>query len=274
MINLVVALPAEARPLIRHYHLWSREPRGLFPVHENETIRLVVCGAGKVSAAAATAFLQATGDHAGMQGWLNVGVAGHAEQAIGEGLLAHRITDQATGRQWYPPLVIDRPPPSGNLTTLDQAGPEYPDETMLDMEASGYYPIACRDATAELVHSYKVISDNRQSPAGSLNAARVEDLVSGRLEEIDTLITQVSELAHELRALHAAPPELELFEANWRFSVSQRHQLRRLLKRWHLILPGESAWSGLPVGLRHSREVIACLEERIGVLMPDVPRHD
>jgi hypothetical protein len=234
----------------------------------------VVSGAGKVSAAAATAFLQASGEHSGIQGWLNIGVAGHGKHAIGEGLLTHRITDQATGRHWYPPLVFNKIPPSDNLSTVDQASLEYPDGTMLDMEASGYYPTACRDATAERVHCYKIISDNRESPAGSLSARQVEELIAGRLEDIDALIAEISAIAHGQRMLHAESPELERFEDTWRFTVSQRHYLRRLLKRWQLLQPGESAWSSLPAGLCHSREVIACLEQRIGILPLNSPRND
>ena len=54
MINLVVALPAEARPLINHYGLNDKQTHAAFALHRNKDMTLVVSGPGKASAAAAT----------------------------------------------------------------------------------------------------------------------------------------------------------------------------------------------------------------------------
>ena len=44
MIRFVVALPAEARPLIDRYRLRRRQPAGPFPIYETGSIALIVSG--------------------------------------------------------------------------------------------------------------------------------------------------------------------------------------------------------------------------------------
>ena len=57
MINILTALPCEAKPLIHHYRLNGRQVHG-FRIYENSDMRLIVSGIGKVAAAAACACLQ------------------------------------------------------------------------------------------------------------------------------------------------------------------------------------------------------------------------
>ncbi|MGH9462066.1 MAG: hypothetical protein ACRD1X_12660, partial [Vicinamibacteria bacterium] len=107
MIRLVVALPAEAKPLVSHFNLKpAREARG-FKIYQNDDIALIVSGVGKIAAAAATAYLQAWTGNRPNGAWINVGMAGHRDLLLGKGVLAYRITDRATGETWYPPPVIE-----------------------------------------------------------------------------------------------------------------------------------------------------------------------
>ncbi|MEE8624791.1 MAG: hypothetical protein V3T19_05575, partial [Acidiferrobacterales bacterium] len=138
MLHFVVALQAEAKPLIDHFGL-RRRTGGAFPVYENENIALTVSGIGKVAAAAATGYLHAhTGNHSCIA-WLNIGIAGHGRRAIGDGVLIHKITDQITGRSWYPPLTFELPCASDGLITVDEPETRYRENGLYDMEAAGFY---------------------------------------------------------------------------------------------------------------------------------------
>ena len=109
MIHFVVALPAEGKPLIDRYGLRRRTLRSDYPIYEGNDITLIVSGIGKVAAAAATACLHAsTNDHRpGV--WLNVGIAGHSQRPVGDGVrtrrsrhdLCHRGRDSESRRRAY-----------------------------------------------------------------------------------------------------------------------------------------------------------------------------
>ena len=60
MLNFVVALPCEARPIISHFGLQALDSPAGFRLYNRERMRLIVSGAGKIPAAAATAYAGAT----------------------------------------------------------------------------------------------------------------------------------------------------------------------------------------------------------------------
>jgi hypothetical protein len=263
MIRIVTALPAEARPLLRHFGLRARTPQGMFPVFEGEDMALVVCGAGKASAAAAVAHLHGVTGGRADRVWLNLGVAGHPTHRPGEALLAHSIRDMATGRRWYPPQIIGASCPGAQLVSVDVPETRYPEDALYDMEAAGFYPTATRCATGELVQCLKIVSDNRQAPPGGLDAQAVEVLVAGQLDLIARLLASLGALAREGLGRDGLADCVGGFIEHWRFSVSQRHRLERVLRRHAALAPGqEISWREYRV-LRRARQVLTALEHRV-----------
>ena len=228
MTHFVVALSCEARPILRHYGMELDPASRSFRLFRATSDDLIVSGVGKAAAAAATAWLAAavTGSE---EPWINVGIAGHRSLTRGQGLVAHRIVDQAGGRSWYPPRLFSGSYTSSEVISVDQVEDRFEREAAYDMEAAGFWPTANRFATAELVQCYKVVSDGPQSPAQKLTADVIEELVESRSDEIDRLAT-------DLRALHAQLPksavDLDPFLHRWHLSVSQQRQLASLLRRW------------------------------------------
>jgi adenosylhomocysteine nucleosidase len=199
-----VALPAESKPFIDFYSLKSRSVPGAFRVYRNEAVALVVSGVGRVASAAATAYLHAVGGEPCNCGWLNIGIAGHAERTVGEGVLANRITDKSTGTSWFSAPVMDLTLTTGPLVTVDTPENRYAEPVMYDMEASGFYATARRCTSLPLIQCYKVISDNRAVSTSTLRARRVEQLMGDRLREIDQLICTLQNQSHEFSSGHRA----------------------------------------------------------------------
>ncbi|MFQ5351318.1 MAG: hypothetical protein ACE5EG_12825, partial [Thermoanaerobaculia bacterium] len=190
MIRLVVALPAEARPLIRRFGLeWVDD--GELTVWRAERISLVVSGVGRKAAVAAVATL-AAGEGPRECAWLNVGIAGHRTLAVGEVVLAHKVVDAGGGRAWYPPLVFEPPCGTATVTTVDRPETGYPKETVYEMEAAGFCSAAARFSSAELIQVVKVISDNAAAPPERLTARRVEELIEGATETIALIAEQTT----------------------------------------------------------------------------------
>lgn len=198
-IHLVVALPAEAKPVVSWLNLKRTQPAQGFPIYGHRHIRLVVAGSGKTNAAAATAFLYAMGGCPRDAVWVNLGIAGHAGREVGTVVLADQISDAGTNWSWYPLLTMNAPCPTDALVTLDRPDLSYRRQAMLDMEASGFYATARRFSTPELVQVLKVISDNRHETADGLDAVRVRRLVSGSLDTLSRLLRGLGEFARDIQ---------------------------------------------------------------------------
>ncbi len=260
MLCLVVALAAEARPLLASHRLQgvSGHP---YRICTGEQTHLIVSGIGKVAAAAATAYLRALiGDTPAA--WLNIGIAGHGSQAVGTALLAHKVVDAASGKPFYPTLPASPPCRTTLLHTVNRAQPATGDAAY-DMEASGFCEAAQRFATSERIHCLKVVSDNPQSSYQTLNAAKVEALIEAQLDTVAQVGEHLQALSEQLHALHTDPPGLAELTARWQFTATQQHQLRSLLARWQALAPATPVVNDDLLALQSRDEVLRYLQRRL-----------
>ncbi len=234
MINIITALQCEARPLIDHYRLRGNAKHSAFRCYQNDELRLVISGIGKLAAATATTYL-ASSDTQTTSGWLNPGIAGHADHAIGTPLLAHKLIDAASEQQWFPGIVIPTPCASETLTTADRPEAEYRPGTMIDMEASGFYAAASRFQSCELIHSLKIISDNHNQGTGQITEKNTTTLIHDNLSTIDAVISELQTLACQQNRIEKAPVECDAFMEHWHFTTYQQNELRGLFRRWHAL---------------------------------------
>lgn len=197
MMNLVVALSTEARPLIDHYRMVRCNDIRGFRVYAAGALRLVVTGVGKVNAAAGTAYLAGLAS-CSERAWLNIGIAGHRSLSAGTGAHADKISDRASGRNWYPSQVVAMPGLGVGVETHDQPVTEYPPDFVCDMEASAFFCTASRFNTVKLVQCYKVVSDNGSNSIHQLTPAAVVELIGDQLENIDDAINSLQDLASDL----------------------------------------------------------------------------
>jgi len=266
MLNIIVALPAEARPLLDHFRLRDKQHNTAFPIYRNTDMALIVAGPGKVAAAAATALLAGTGTSHTGAAWLNIGIAGHAHHAIGSGFIANRITDNATGTSWYPPQIHNLPIATETLHTVDRPEDDYPAAGLYEMEASGFFPVACRFSSSELVQCFKVVSDNRTQASTAVTAKLCTQLIAGKLADIEQLVNALSGMANEYAAWHAPHPDLEQLAARWHFTVSQQHQLAELARRWKVLTADQPLWLDQLQKTRSAAEVLQRLEQHLEAL--------
>ena len=250
MLNFVIALKAEANPLINAFKL-QHQPNNHFPLYTSENKTLIVSGMGRNRAAAATAWLAASYP-AGA--WLNVGIAGHANHDVGTLLAAHKITEYKTDKSWYP-VHIKSPVTTESLTTFDAVQRHYLPNSLHDMEASAFYETALRFSSAELTHSVKIVSDNIDTPVDTLDKTRVENLVKHQIGEITDFCKHLCNLANDADTKVSAQV-VDLYLAHWKFTVTQKHQLQRLLqRRVALGLAPDLALEESPDALTHTDSV-------------------
>lgn len=264
MMHLMCALSCEARPLIDGHDLRHIPRADLFQCYARRDggMTLTVSGPGKTNAAAAVSYTHTLFHSLPSDAWLNIGIAGHRTLAIGTPVLAHRIEDGGSGRCWYPQLMFEPPCPTLNLRTLDRPSTDY-DENVMDMEAAGFYSMASRCGTAELIHVIKIISDNAVHPAGKPEARFFTGLIENRLPCIDHVIISLQSLSAELAAIQQPPPGYTACLERWHFTEYERNVLLRLLQRWHLVCP-ERRPPAEPAQIKNGKELIRYLEKELG----------
>lgn len=236
MISIVTALRCEALPLIDHYRLHHDGSHSQFHHYRNDEIQLIISGVGKLAAATATAYLAASTQQQCIA-WLNLGIAGHADRAIGKPLLADRIIDAASGQRWYPGFALSFLCGSDSLTTIDQPDDTYNRSTMVDMEASGFFAAASRFQSCELIHALKIISDNRTLGTEHINKKMVSGLIAENLETIENTVSNLLQLAAQLAQIEQPPGNFYEFLERWHFTTYQQNELRNQLLRWRALLP-------------------------------------
>ncbi|MEM7166213.1 MAG: hypothetical protein AAF581_12155 [Planctomycetota bacterium] len=243
--NLVVALFAEARPLIERLHLVEAGDAAPFRLFQGDGVRLVVTGVGRLQAAAACGYLHRVGGSVRDDAWLNVGVAGHATLALGSVRWVQSVreaADSSVPNRWFPQwvgaplcaaaplLTVDRPVDfaAGTETAVDDRLPS----ELYDMECSAFMAVCSRVSSLELVHAIKVVSDNGASGTAEVTPARVTEWIRAALPVVERCVYDLRELASAQRRVLAAPSgEAELLQQH-RFSVTQQRELTRLLRRW------------------------------------------
>jgi hypothetical protein len=79
--------------------------------------------------------------------------------------------------------------PGSACLTLSQPSEDYREDTLFDMEASGFMYSTLRFSSAELTQCIKIVSDNREHKTGK-NRQQVSDLIHQNIEQ------QLIALAH------------------------------------------------------------------------------
>lgn len=225
MLNILCALHCEANPITRSYRLKIKQSPTPYPIYEGDNIRLIVSGIGKLSAAGAAAYLGAL--HEAETSWLNIGIAGHREKEIGTCILAHKITDAGSNLHFYPEIASYHDFPSDCVTTVDQPINHYPEPTIYEMEASGFFHTAQRFATVDRIQCLKVISDNAESPTHKINKPFVQKLIHQSMDSIEKLIDRMLSLKPKASTIDTSP-----FQDHCHWTQTELHQLERLLIRW------------------------------------------
>jgi len=193
MLMIHTALHAEALALINYYKLKRQLNIKPYACYAGDGVFLIESGIGKIHTASAIAWANAT-IAAISPIWVNIGMAGHSERAIGSCLLARCIKDKRSDqRACLHPLPASIPD-SEDLLTLDEPEDSYPAGSMVDMEGSAFVSVANRFTSPELIQSIKVISDNTQNPAQRLKTGEVETLFVPHLDIIDQTFQQLGSL--------------------------------------------------------------------------------
>jgi hypothetical protein len=184
-VTLLVALPAEAKPL-RHSLGLVRDNRfTALPLYRRGSLALAITGSGPEAAQAGVARL--TRQLPETQSWINCGIAGHPALPLGTPVTIDRL--RCSGEAHYTDLetlgegLVRQPLITHPEPTFDYGAP-----ACVDMEAAYLYA-ALQEHTPE-PHFYclKVISDNTQSRGTRINGRAVSSWMASLLSVLEPMI--------------------------------------------------------------------------------------
>ena len=210
----------------------------VLPTYQSEHTMLTVCGVGKLNASAAVGWMEGKNAHEGPNIWLNIGVCGHRDLDTGTASLAHKVTDQASGNTWYPSIVFDPPCVTGSVRTVKEAEREFDSDDLYDMEASGFIHAAIRFSTAELVHCFKIVSDNLSTDLECLQLSNIEELVTAHCAAISGFVEQLLEIRSSLVCTTEHQEFIDSLLERFHFSTYEKHQLVKVMRRIEAMVPG------------------------------------
>lgn len=227
MIYVVTALYQEAHGFIRELELKKNTAYAPFEVFDNENagIRLVVTGVGEIAAAAVVAAVCARDGADAADFLINIGCcaaanagadsgcetvdsgmdsgygAAHAAQ-IGDLYVCHKITEQATGKTFYPDILYRHPWKERELVTgmqpLQRAAAH---GALYDMEAAAVYQAGIRFFSPDRMLFLKVVSDFGIAGQERMTAEALTGLLEQHVKEVAAFLTNLREAADEEETL-------------------------------------------------------------------------
>ncbi|MCZ6673439.1 MAG: hypothetical protein O7C75_10940 [Verrucomicrobia bacterium] len=162
---IITALRQEARPLIEKLGLKQDPASRKIPVYSSDDTLLVITGIGKLYAGIATTHaLHLVGNPDDCH-LINVGMCGGVGDriALGEAVAIHKIWDHASGREFFPDMLINHSLQEGSLGTFDEpittANRPILSCDVVDMEASGVFQAAHLFLAPHQMLFLKVVTD-------------------------------------------------------------------------------------------------------------------
>lgn len=116
MITVFIAMKQEAAPLIERLSL-KHTSSPIFETYENERIRLIITGLGKINAASAAGFC--LGRYGTDSHYINYGTAAGKDMQIGKTFFAAQIIDESSSKECFPDIA-DHSFPHVSLHTVDK----------------------------------------------------------------------------------------------------------------------------------------------------------
>lgn len=260
-IFIFCALPCEAKPLIQAWQLKKLpQPKLPFAIYAHNDRAVIITGIGKTAMAGAVGYTLALFNTCISPILINLGIAGHRQEMLGAFCLANKVIDSETGRVFYPQLAFPIPANSHSVSTHSKPYIEYADDALYDMEAAGFYEMAVKFSTSELIHVVKIVSDNQQSSITNISEALVEDWITQNLLIIENCLKTMREMRQKLQRSESVWQENLIKE--FRFTVSGELKLKALLQRWQ-VLKGDELILWQDANLKSGKALLAWLEKQL-----------
>ena len=128
--------------------------------------------------------------------WINLGLAGHKNHRIGDLFLVNKIKDSSSNKMYYP-FVAHSKLKSIQCITYEKENLDY-NESLSEMEASGFFYSANKFSSLELVQVLKIISDNEKESINFNDKHKIYDLISSNKKKIINLCDSLHKIKENI----------------------------------------------------------------------------
>ncbi len=227
----IVALRAEAEPLIKYYKLRRLMNHQAFEIykHPKQDIYLAISGIGMLAASSMTAYLAGKDLLSKQSLLINLGIAGGKNWSLGELILIAKASSEIAKQNFYPTKFFKTNLTEAALLTVSKVPSTYPEQQLLDMEFYAIYAAAKYFISSEQIQSLKIISDKQQADINDLTKEKIEQLIANKLLEITKFAEQLWQAIKQEAIYQDYPPYLAELTKLVHFSKTQQHQLEKLL---------------------------------------------
>ena len=237
----VIALRAEAAPLIDAFNMKIVENKSLFPIYANEETghALVISGMGSIKSAAAATFLKNHLKINDYSAWINLGIAGFFKDPIGDMYQANKVVSKESGTAFFPGLRLSKLVPAAILFTVSKPENGYKEKALYDMEAAGFCEMAPSFSCNELTYVIKIVSDTPNASSSLITKHLVRELIEKQLSKISAILSEIEILVEDEKKRLSIPNEVIEFEKRFKFTETNKYKFREIYRKWKVAFPSK-----------------------------------
>lgn len=214
MITYITALYPEAKPLIQALALKQKSTENHYSLFEGENCRLLVTGSGMMAAATSVARHFSLYPAAPKDIVINLSIAGYVPEDTsvafrnsgciqnpnyGNLFLVTKITEQMTGRTFYPDILYKNEFHKLPLTTVATPCSNaslFAPNSLVDMEASALYQALLPHVSPERMFFFKVVSDvlGSEYDTQGITAEQTYNLITTHVSKISSFAEHLSDV--------------------------------------------------------------------------------
>ena len=183
MLIWMCALHCEAKPVIDFYRLKKSSGKNDFDIYLKQHMACIVSGIGSRKMTQAIHRAGSLFAQRGCITWINLGIAGDLNLAVGTVVLASRVKQVNTPDWLETRCAIEHTFESRPVTSVGAENTDYDASTLFDMEAHAFIEGASLYSPLQQCQSIKIISDNRNT-APDRNKARISRLIADHMQSI------------------------------------------------------------------------------------------
>ena len=187
MITVFIAMKQEAAPLIERLSL-KHTPSPIFETYENERIRLIITGLGKINAASAAGFC--LGRYGTDSHYINYGTAAGSDTLLGKSFFAAQIIDESSSKEYFPDIA-DHSFQHITIYTVDKPVTKTATD-IYDMEASGIFSALKNAVTPDKITIIKTVTDS-----GTPDFSKTKQMLESSADAVCDYIKRLSDETEE-----------------------------------------------------------------------------
>ena len=233
MIHFIVATSSESKLIIKKLKLKKIQPSSGFNFFYNDSFSMTITGLGKINSALGVAHTFFKFKDLSNNIWINIGLAGHEKEKIGTLILVDKIYDFETQKSMYPFFVKNYKIKRLNCTCYSKPNFNY-SNSLSDMESSGFFSSANKYSSKEIIHSLKIVSDNKFEKIDFNNAESIDRILKKNFDQVLDFVNDIKDLRErKFQKQNKIKIKIEKEIENLKFTFSEGMQLRNLLKIYY-----------------------------------------